>query len=171
MSAARIEVARLYSDHEPWLRSWLRHRLGNEFDADDLTQDVFVRLLLKTFTQKFESRPQERAYLSKIAKGLVIDHWRRAEVERAYIAALAQMPEPLAPSPEERFITIEALMQIDGLLAALPTRTREVFLLAQLDGLTLEQIAQQTGMATITVRRHIHKALLSCMIVMGEDAS
>jgi RNA polymerase sigma-70 factor (ECF subfamily) len=38
-----------------------------------------------------------------------------------------------------------------------------VFLLAQLEGLTLQQISEQAGMPVITVRRHIRKALLACM--------
>lgn len=164
---APLNVHTLYSDHHRWLRGWLRHRLGNEFDADDLTHDTFLRVLVSL---RDYSAHEPRALLTRIAKGLVIDHWRREEVERAYLAALAQMQVPLAPSAEERLVTIETLMQIDALLAAMPSRTREVFLLAQLDGLTLQQIASQTGMATITVRRHIHKALLGCMLAVGIDA-
>jgi RNA polymerase sigma-70 factor (ECF subfamily) len=51
------------------------------------------------------------------------------------------------------------------MLASLPARTREVFLLAQLDGLTLQQIAERTQIPVITVRRHIHKALMAFMAV------
>lgn len=109
---------------------------------------------------------EPRALLTHIAKGLVIDHWRRQDVERAYLEALAHLPEPEAPSPETRLLIIEALMRIDAMLASLPARTREVFLLAQIDGLTLQEIAQHTQTPVITVRRHIHKALTACMAVV-----
>ncbi|WP_014705434.1 sigma factor [Methylophaga nitratireducenticrescens] len=39
------DVLTLYSDHHNWLQSWLLAKLGNRFDAADLAQDVFVRLL------------------------------------------------------------------------------------------------------------------------------
>lgn len=84
-------------------------------------------------------------------------------MERAYLDARARLPEPEVPSPETRLIIIEALMRIDAMLTDLPSRTREVFLLAQLDGLTLQQIAERTRMPVITVRRHIRKALVACM--------
>jgi len=66
----------------------------------------------------------------------VVDHWRRLEIERAYLEALAWQPEALAPSPEERALVLEALLEIEALLAALPEKVRQAFLLAQLDGLS-----------------------------------
>ncbi|WP_276204144.1 sigma factor, partial [Delftia tsuruhatensis] len=44
------DVATLYSDHHGWLLGWLRKRLGNAFDAADLTQDTYVRLLGRSVT-------------------------------------------------------------------------------------------------------------------------
>ena len=93
----------------------------------------------------------------------MIDHWRRQAVEQAYLEAVAHLPAPEAPSPETRLQIIEALTYIDTMLSTLPAKTRQVFLLAQLDGLTLQQIAEQVGVPVITVRRHVHKALVACM--------
>jgi RNA polymerase sigma-70 factor (ECF subfamily) len=73
-------VQTLYSDHHGWLRGWLRGKLGNASDAADLAQDVFVRVLARR--QPMQAR-EPRAYLSTIARGLVIDHWRRRELEQA----------------------------------------------------------------------------------------
>lgn len=165
MPAADIatqQVHTLYSDHHGWLYGWLRRKLGNACDAADLAHDTFLRVIAsRRLSAQFGDEP--RALLTHIAKGLVIDHWRRQNVERTYLDALAHLPEPEAPSPETRLLIIEALMRIDAMLASLPARTREVFLLAQLDGLTLQQIAAHTQTPVITVRRHIHKALTACM--------
>ncbi|MGK9563787.1 sigma factor, partial [Salmonella enterica subsp. enterica] len=40
-----MTLSRLYRDHRSWLESWLRRRLGNAWDAADLSQDTFVRVL------------------------------------------------------------------------------------------------------------------------------
>jgi len=44
-SALHGEVAFLYADHQQWLQRWLRRKVGNAFDAADLSQDTFRRLL------------------------------------------------------------------------------------------------------------------------------
>lgn len=156
-----IEV--LYSDHHGWLLGWLRRRLGDACDAADLAHDTFVRLMASSRTGNLGNEP--RAFLTHVAKGLVADHWRRREVERAYLEAIAHLPEPEAPSPEARMLIIESLLRIEAMLAGLPGRTRQVFLLAQFDELTLQQISERMAMPVITVRRHIHKALVACMSV------
>ncbi|MDG9926624.1 MULTISPECIES: sigma-70 family RNA polymerase sigma factor [unclassified Pseudomonas] len=161
---ATRQVHALYSDHHGWLYGWLRGKLGNACDAADLAHDTFLRVMAsRRLPAQLGDEP--RALLTHIAKGLVIDHWRRQDVERAYLDALAHLPEPEAPSPETRLLIIEALMRIDAMLASLSARTREIFLLAQIDGLTLQQIAERTQTPVITVRRHIHKALVACMTV------
>lgn len=158
-SASPIEA--LYTNHHAWLLSWLRRRLGDASDAADLAHDTFVRLMLSSREAAVGEEP--RAFLTHVAKGLVIDLWRRRELERAYLDAIAHLPQAHAPSPEAQLLVVEALLQIDRLLAALAPNTRKIFLLAQLDGLTLQQISDQMSMPVITVRRHIHKALVSCM--------
>lgn len=161
-SASPIEA--LYNNHHAWLLSWLRRRLGDASDAADLAHDTFLRLMVSARGSAVGEEP--RAFLTHVAKGLVIDLWRRRDLERAYLDALAQLPEAHAPSPETQMLVIEALLQIDRLLAGLAPGTRQIFLLAQLDGLTLQQISEQMSMPVITVRRHIHKALVTCMSVL-----
>jgi len=158
-SASPIEA--LYKNHHAWLQSWLRRRLGHAGDAADLAHDTFIRLMLAP--RNVDAADEPRAFLTHVAKGLVVDLWRRREIERAYLETLQALPEPHAPSPETQLQVIEALVQIDRLLAGLAPRTRQVFLLAQLDGLSLQQISDQVAMPVITVRRHIHKALLRCL--------
>ncbi len=153
-------VAEMYCAHRGWLHAWLQRRLGDTGDAADLTQDTFVRVLS---TRHLEAPRESRALLTHIAKGLLIDHWRRRDIERAYLEAIAHLPEPEVPSPETRLLLVEALMQVEAMLALLKPLTRRLFLMAQLDGMTLAAIAEQTGTPVITVRRHIQRALVACM--------
>ncbi|MFO6419037.1 sigma-70 family RNA polymerase sigma factor [Hylemonella sp. W303a] len=154
------EVHALYSEHHPWLQGWLRRKLGGDtFDAADLAQDVFMRLLLRR--EPAQAR-EPRAFLATIAHGLVVEHWRRRELELAWLETLAALPEPQAPSPETRLVLLEALIEIDRVLDTLKPPVRSAFLLAQLDGLTCPQIATRLGVSLATVERYIAKALRAC---------
>jgi transmembrane sensor len=156
----------LYCDHHDWLRGWLRRKLGNAADAADLAHDTFLRLLAREEDLAFD---EPRALLTTVAKRLLVDHWRRQEIERAYLEAVAHLPEPQAPSPETRFLIVEALLRIDALLEGLPARTREIFLFAQLDGLTYRQIADRSGVSLVTVKRHMRSAFCACLTQMADD--
>ena len=104
-----------------------------------------------------------RAYLGAIARGLVADFFRHKDIERAYLDALAALPEAHAPSPETRAIVLEALVAIDNMLDGLKPAVRQAFLLSQLDGLTYEQIAQQLGVTKRTVSNYMCTAIEHCV--------
>lgn len=155
--------AELYRGHHGWLHAWLKRKLGCSHRAADLAHDTFLRLLgQRTVTDLTEPR----ALLTHIAKGLMVDHWRRQEVERAYLDAIAQLPEPVAPSPETRLLVLEALYRIEAMLRSMPSRTQDIFLLAQLDGLTYPQIAERLGTSVITVKRHMRAGFVACMAAL-----
>ena len=80
------------------------------------------------------SAPTPRAFLTTVAQRVLSNHWRREQIERAYLDALALRPEAHAPSPEERAVVLETLLEIDRLLDGLPLAAKRAFLLAQLDG-------------------------------------
>lgn len=159
------EVQCLYQDHHGWLKTWLRYKLGNAFDAADLAQDVFMRLLAR---QEPVAAREPKAFLSTIARRLVIEHWRRRELEQAWLETLAALPEAEAPSPESRALFLEALLEIDAVLDELKPAVRSAFLLAQLDGLTCPQIARELGVSLATVERYLARALRACYAVRFE---
>ncbi|MGJ7530852.1 sigma-70 family RNA polymerase sigma factor [Variovorax sp. GB1P17] len=154
-------VRSLYVDHHGWLVQWLRRRTGNADQAADIAQDTFVRVLLK---KAVETLDEPRAYLTVIAKGLVANAGRKAAVERAYLDTLALLPEAQSPSPEDRAIQLEALFEIDRMLGQLAPQVRTAFLLAQLDGLTYAQIAEQLGISLRTVKRHMQQGFEQCLM-------
>ncbi len=162
--ALQHELHSLYNNHHSWLYRWLRHRLGDTSDAADLAHDTFMRIIVSRRTYNLNGEP--RALLTHIAKGLVIDHWRRQDIERAYLDTIAYLPESNVPSPETSFLILEALCRIEAMLCSMPTRTREIFLLAQLDNLTYQEIAERTGTTLVTVKRHMRKAFIACLSVV-----
>ncbi|SIQ44696.1 RNA polymerase sigma-70 factor, ECF subfamily [Aquipseudomonas alcaligenes] len=154
-------LQQLYRDHHGWLISWLRRRMDCSQGAADLAQDTFLRLLSKE--RDLAPLREPRAYLSTIAHGLLVNHWRRLAIERAYLESLAQQPEEYAPSPEQRELIMASLLQIDALLRRLPGKVRDAFLLAQLDGLTYAQIAVKLGVSERMVKKYMAQAMLHCL--------
>ncbi|OZI70678.1 sigma-70 family RNA polymerase sigma factor [Bordetella genomosp. 12] len=159
------DVAALYSEHHGWLQAWLRRRLGNAFDAADLAHDTFVRLL-----RQLEPIREPRAYLTTVAHGLVVNHWRRLDLERAYCETLATVDEALAPSPEEGALLLEALCELDALLNQLNPKARTAFLLAHLEGHTYAEIATQLAVSERMVKKYMAQAMLHCLTA-GQAAS
>lgn len=153
-------IAELYLAHNSWLLSWLRKKLGCSLDAADLMQDTFSRLLQKDDINEIH---EPRAYLTTIAHGLMVNHLRRRDIERAYLETLADTPEVEAPSPEDLNIVIETLTKIDEMLDGLPAHVRNAFLWCQLEGLTHAQIATKLSVSVSSVRQYIAKALLHCI--------
>lgn len=156
-----LQVKTLYTEHHSWLQGWLGRKLGNASDAADLAHDTFVRLLGRQATAGFGSEP--RALLTHIAKGLLVDRWRRQDVERAYLETIAHLPEPEVPSAETRWLILETLYRVDAMLREMPARVRQVFLLSQLDGLTYGEIAGQLSVSLMTVKRDMRTAFLACL--------
>ncbi|HEY0198713.1 MAG TPA: sigma-70 family RNA polymerase sigma factor [Rhodanobacter sp.] len=145
-----------YGEHHIWLVTWLRNRLGNASDAADLAHDTFLLLLSRA---PISPLTEPRAFLSTLAHGLMVDLWRRRDVERAYLDALSHLAESEAPSPEVHAQWLEMLVAIDCLLAGLTSRARMAFLLARLEGLTSPQIATKLGVSLATIERDLAKAL------------
>lgn len=153
----------IYTEHQGWLHAWLRRRIGCPENAADLTQDTFVRLMLRP--RVFDSGKGVRAYLSTIAQGLLIDQWRRRQLEQAWLDALAAQPEALEPSPEYRALMLEALHEVDAMLRRLPARARKAFVLAQLHGLTYREIAATLGVSERMVKKYMAQAMLNCVLL------
>lgn len=150
----------LYKDHHGWLRNWLWRRLGCQEHAADLAHDTFLRLLNKPTDIR-----EPRAFLTTVARGLVINATRRRELERAYLDAVAAQPEPVAEGPEHQALVIEALLQIDAVLRGLPANARRAFLLSQLEGLTYAKIALRLGVSTSMVKKYMLQAITHCLRV------
>lgn len=150
----------MYSDHHGWLRGWLRRRLGCGEQAADLAHDTFVRALL---TPRLDEVREPRAWLRTVAHGVMVNHLKRQDLERAWLEALAAQPEPLSPSPEERALILETLAQIDALLDGLSPRARSAFLLSQLEGLAYADIAVRLGVSVSMVKKYMLQAITHCM--------
>lgn len=161
-------VHRLYVDHQGWLNGWLRRQLGCSQKAADLAQDTFVRVLSKD--QGLDAIREPRAYLHTIARGLLINYWRRRQIEQAYLDAVTLLPEAVALSPEHQVLVVETLLRVDAMLARLPQKVRRAFLLSQLQGMTYAAIGLELGVSERMVKKYMAQAMLHCLTLIEDDA-
>jgi RNA polymerase sigma-70 factor (ECF subfamily) len=156
------DVAVLYRQQHGWLQNWLRRRLNCSQSAADLAQDTFMRLLAKEQVPELHA---PRTFLAKVAQSVLCNHYRRQKLERAYLEALAAMPEQVAPSLETQAILLETLIALDAALEGLERPVREAFLLSQVDGLSHGEIAARLDVSITTVKRYIIKAGAMCIML------
>ena len=163
--ALRKQVSRIYQEHHRWLQGWLRPRVDCRHLAADLVQDVFVRVLsAPNASDRLDAVREPRGYLATIARRLMIDYFRRARLERAWLLALAEQPEAFEISEQERLILLQTLCEMDAMLAGLGRKVRRAFLLSQLDGMTYKLIGVELGVSEVTVTRYIAKAFHHCTL-------
>jgi RNA polymerase sigma-70 factor (ECF subfamily) len=146
------------------LNAWLKARLNNACDAADVAQDTFVRILGSSNAAPIR---EPRDYLATVARGLVIDRYRRRAIELAYLQTLADRPETTVISEEDKALIIETLIAVDKALSELGARTKHIFVLSQIDGLTYQQIATQLKVSLTTVKKHMVRALTECTMLMA----
>ncbi len=159
-STRQQTLAAMYSEHHGWLHNWLRKKLGCSQYAADLAHDAFIRVLMLAEPQNIK---EPRAFLATTAGRLLIDGARRRRIEKAYREALViQCEDAGMPDPAAIHVALQALERIAEMLAGLPAKAREAFLLSRLDGLTYSEIATRLEVSSSTVKNYISSALVHC---------
>jgi RNA polymerase sigma-70 factor (ECF subfamily) len=112
-SIASDALGSMYTLHNRWLTAWLQRKLGNRHDAADIAQDTFTRIWATAKSQAIEDIREPKAYLTTVARRLMINHLERRSLEQAYLASLHLLPEETALSAEARAILLETLEELD----------------------------------------------------------
>lgn len=155
-------IETLYREHHSWIYQWLRSRLGCDYQAEDLAQDTFTRVL----AGREAVIKEPRAFLTTVARGILVNWYQRQSLEQAFLDALSQLPEQEAPSEEQRYLILETLHEIDAMLDSLPLPVKHAFLLSQIEGLKYQDIAKRLDLSLITVKRYMKRAFSHCLLVM-----
>lgn len=163
---APASIEQLYRDHRAWLLRWLHGRLGSRFRAEDLTQDVFVRVIAG---RKHIYAEQARPFLRTIAQGLLWDQYRRASLEQSYLDYLATSPVQHQPSADARTAVMQQITALDRMLDCLPAKVRQAFVMAQIDGLSYAEIANRLGVSLSSVQQYMTRALTACYVCLQDN--
>jgi RNA polymerase sigma factor (sigma-70 family) len=149
MPFSRAATARLFERHHLAVYRFFVRMTGQRDLAQDLTQDLFVRVVRGI--ESYEESGRELAWLFAIARNLLRDRHRQASRQAVHepLAAAADVPAADAA---------DLALEVDRAIAQLPDTDREVFLLLETVGLSYEEIANVTGLTVSAVRSRLHRA-------------
>jgi RNA polymerase sigma-70 factor (ECF subfamily) len=134
----------------------LVHALGiNDAEADDLVQEIF--LIIYRHLRSFRGEARLSTWIHRLATREAFRHAKRRRVRRALVGLLAREQPP--PVPRDWAENEAARRQYLGqLLGRLPPERRLALVLFEIDGRSVEEIAEECGCAVNTVWTRIHRA-------------
>jgi len=132
--------------------------VGNPEDAQDLTQEVFIKALQRA--EQLRDTAKAAHWLSRIATNTAIDFLRRQG--RMSFSAIEDLPHELSvtreDSPEQNVLRAEQGSVLEGGLRRLSERERVALILRDVEGLPAEEVARHLNCSKATVRSHIANA-------------
>jgi RNA polymerase sigma-70 factor, ECF subfamily len=150
--------ATVVSAHHGEIYRYLRRILGGTGDADDLSQETFLRAY-----RAYGSLPGDanvRAWLFSIASNLAKNYFRSEGRRRhAYGEMRASMREAVDPAPEAEMVSREIGALVEGIVQRLPFKQRLAFTQRKIHGLDYEAIGHSLGCSAESARAHVFQAL------------
>jgi RNA polymerase sigma factor (sigma-70 family) len=156
-------ISETVAREQPRLRNFIRRRVADPGDAEDILQDVFYELVAAY--RLMQPVDQAGAWLFRVARNRIIDLFRKRKRE-ASAADSGEMLgwEDLLPSPDagpEALFARSVLMEeLDSALDELPEEQREVFVAHEIDGRSFKELAAETGLSVNTLLSRKHYAVL-----------
>jgi len=140
------------------LSRYFRRRIGNSVEADDMVQEVFVRLLKRGSISSVEN---VHAYVFETASNVLKDRLRnlRSRLSDAHDVFESEQHGGVDFSPEDVLLERERLAQAIDILSKLPERTRTIFVLRRLDGMRYRDISTRLGISVSAVEKHMERAM------------
>ena len=148
------------------LLNFIRTRVKDDEDAEDILQDVFFELIQAYRLMK--PIEQAGAWLFRVARNRIIDRFRKKTAESLSevpegqedtLALEALLPSPDA-GPEAAYARSVLLEELDAAIEELPEEQREVFVAHEIDGLSFHQMAERTGVNINTLLSRKRYAVL-----------
>jgi RNA polymerase sigma factor (sigma-70 family) len=152
----------------PRLRNFIRRRVADEADVEDILQEVFSELFeAYRLLQPIE---QVGAWLYRVAKNRITDRYRRRGSEAKAEPPVDEdgeenlldlLPDP-GGGPEAAYLRAALLEELDAALEELPEEQQQVFIAHELEGRSFKDLAVETGLSlnTLLARKHYAVRLL-----------
>src|ERR1044072_8899965 len=145
---------RFVSEHLRRIFVQIYRVVGNVADAQDLTQEAFIKALQHKDQLKDEQKAAH--WLSRIATNTAIDFLRRSG--RASFCEIDEAPESHCETPEQVLLRSEQRNYLEDGLRLLSPRERAALVLRDVEGLPAEEVAKRLDCSKATVRSHIANA-------------
>lgn len=158
MTAAEKE--RLYKEYRDKVFGYIRSRVNNREDAEDLCEDVFLKAY-RAADEYDRERASIGTWIYSITRNTVIDYYRRSRPAE-------ELPEDLSDdaSPEDGVLSGEMLEELASALEGLPTELTDIIVLHYYDRISLTDIAAKLGISYGAVKLKHQKALMMLKIVL-----
>lgn len=153
------QVVALFRDHNAALVAFLRVRLNSLADAQEVAQEVYLKLLTLNDTTKIDS---PRAFLFRAASNLAVDKLRMRNVRAAAPVDPDADDWHVTPIPEQHASAVEQWRDLRQALDELPPKTSRAFVMHVIDGRDFASIAKDMKLSERMVRYHVGHALAHC---------
>lgn len=162
--AAFEELFKLYSERIYYFT--IRY-IKNKEEAEEITQEVFVRLWNRRFDLKTEL--SFSSYLFMIAKNAVIDLLRKRQKESSLNEEITPDVNSIAEKSNNSVEYKELNEIVKNSILQLPEKRRQIFLLSRNEGLTYKEIAEKLNISIKTVESHMRLALQQLRKTIGSS--
>ena len=162
------QISAVIAEEQSRLRSFIRRRVPNEADAEDLLQEVFFELVQASRLVK--PIDYVTGWLFRVARNRITDFFRKKRPETFADAAVEDEAgelleiEDLLPSPdagpEAIYIRGVLLDELKSALAELPADQREVFVAHEMEGRSFKELSAETGVSVNTLLSRKRYAVL-----------
>jgi RNA polymerase sigma factor (sigma-70 family) len=168
MTGQRRQVTEIIAEERARLFNFIRRRVPNEADAEDLLQEVFYELIE---AYRLVEVQRWSAWMFRVARNRITDLFRRRKLEASGTGPGAVSGEREARPLEELLVSPDAgpaqayartvlLEELEEALAELPREQREVFLAHEIEGRSFKEIAVRTGVGVNTLLSRKHYAVV-----------
>lgn len=149
-----IDLAQVYSEYQGKVMGYLRARINNRAEAEDLCSEVFEKILRKAEGYD-ESKAALGTWIFSITRNTLIDHYRRARPS-------AELDENIAEEGEleDGLLENETLSELAAALKKLPEQLRDIIVLRYYDGKPLTEIAKMMDLSYGAVKLRHQNALM-----------
>jgi RNA polymerase sigma-70 factor (ECF subfamily) len=146
----QVLAEQLFAGNYPKLAGWVRRLVDDDETAHEIASEAFVRLLSKW--QSIDKLDSPQGYLYMIATNLVRDHWRKTERERRAMrnVSAGADPEPYSDPVQD--------VDVRELIATLPARLRDPFLLHYYAGFGIREIGVMLKRPDGTIKADLYHA-------------
>lgn len=136
---------------------FLYHFIGNRSDAEDITQEVFIRVLQAL--PRYDGRVRMKTWIFSIAKHAAIDLYRRRKFQRFFADwRFSELPAKDG-LPEELFAEKERDQELKQAILALPPKYRLAIILRSIKGCSIKETAEILGISESKVKVDYHRAI------------
>jgi RNA polymerase sigma factor (sigma-70 family) len=156
LDGAGLEL--LYRTQSPHLLRVFRRRTSSPEDAQDLVQEVFVRLA-GIGAGRLKALGHPEAYVARIARNLLVNQGEAAAVRSRHLQVVAQEGNIAVLDQQSRLEARDTLRRLEAAVLRLKPKTRDIFLAHRVEGLSYAEIAERTGLKVKRVEKHMSKAI------------